>query len=119
MVKGGLGIRRMVDFNNSFLMKLGYLIFFFSISGSFVWVLRDRYKWIGMVRISIAKSGCSPLWRGISRVWDEVKQGLCWNLGKAKRWIFSLIGGFRMAILSLMMFGQGRWPWLALHPSYP
>ncbi|PPD76067.1 hypothetical protein GOBAR_DD27004 [Gossypium barbadense] len=32
-----------------------------------VLVLRDRYKWIGLVRISIAKNGCSPLWRGISR----------------------------------------------------
>lgn len=67
----------------------------------------------------VDKGGLGPLWRGTSRVRDEVKQGLCWNLGKAKRWIFSLIGGFRMVILSLIMFGQGRWPWLVFHPSYP
>lgn len=69
-VNGGLGIGRMSQNNEAFLMKLGWGIFTLP-NALWVKVLRSKYmrKKVGVPQ-PVAKSSDSPLWKGIFKVWD-------------------------------------------------
>lgn len=68
---GGLGIRRMSQNNEAFLMKLGWGILTLP-NALWVKVLRSKYmrEKVGVPQ-PVAKSGDSPLWKGICKVWDS------------------------------------------------
>ncbi|KAL4283374.1 hypothetical protein GQ457_16G024540 [Hibiscus cannabinus] len=76
---GGVGLRNMECQNQAFLLKLGHQLIS---NGDRLWVriLRAKYKWEGPLPCSIRRANCSRLWRGISVLWDEVYNSVCWNI---------------------------------------
>ncbi|KAL4384144.1 hypothetical protein GQ457_15G026400 [Hibiscus cannabinus] len=47
------------------------------------WVqaLRQKYRVQALCPLSIARNGCSPLWRALSNVWDSVRANVSWIVG--------------------------------------
>ncbi|GMJ13731.1 hypothetical protein like AT4G29090 [Hibiscus trionum] len=77
---GGLGLRRIHDFNIALVMKVGFSML--TNTGS-LWIklLRDKYRVFEALPYSIHRQNCTPLWRAIAQYWDVLKSGITWSLG--------------------------------------
>ncbi|KAK8519465.1 hypothetical protein V6N12_025503 [Hibiscus sabdariffa] len=43
-------------------------------------ILKYKYNWEDLLPCSIRKVKCSRLWRGISALWEEIYNSVCWNI---------------------------------------
>ncbi|KAE8676059.1 hypothetical protein F3Y22_tig00111634pilonHSYRG00065 [Hibiscus syriacus] len=79
-VNSGLGLRKLSVQNEAFLMKLVYKLV---VNSDQLWarVLRSKYKWVELIPESINRTRSSHVWKGISQVWNEVRQSFVWNIG--------------------------------------
>lgn len=70
--------------NEAFLMKLGWGIFTLP-NALWMKVLRSKYmiEEVGVPQ-PVAKSGDSPLWKGICKVWDSILKGIQWVIGNGR-----------------------------------
>ncbi|GMJ03912.1 hypothetical protein HRI_004060400 [Hibiscus trionum] len=77
---GGLGLRRIHDFNIALIMKVGFSIL--TNTGS-LWIklLREKYRVFEALPADIHRQNCTPLWRAITQSWDVLKSGIAWSLG--------------------------------------
>ncbi|PPD67016.1 hypothetical protein GOBAR_DD36105 [Gossypium barbadense] len=77
--KGGLRLKRVELQNQSFLMKVDFN--FVQKKGQ-LWaqVLGSKYKWEGHLPIILQSSNCSRLWKGVARVWSDVRDGIAFGL---------------------------------------
>ncbi|XP_057418459.1 uncharacterized protein LOC130712657 [Lotus japonicus] len=93
---GGLGLRRMYDFNKSLVMKLGWGLVS---NPDALWarVLRDKYS-CGSDAIPTVqrKSSESHVWRAIRSTWPDLEGNLRWRIGDGNtvrfwydKWVFS------------------------------
>ncbi|XP_039065453.1 uncharacterized protein LOC120210860 [Hibiscus syriacus] len=66
--------------NEAFLMKLAYKLV---VNSDQLWarVLRSKYKWVELIPESINRMRSSHVWKGISQVWNDVRQSFVWNIG--------------------------------------
>ncbi|XP_039002736.1 uncharacterized protein LOC120129249 [Hibiscus syriacus] len=94
---GGLGMKKLIDQNDTFLMKLAFKL---ATNSDHLWikVLRSKYRWRNDLPDSIDSKRSSHVWKGISHVWSVVRQSLVWNIGNGCRVDF-------WGILGLVMWG--------------
>ncbi|KAF7834787.1 putative ribonuclease H protein At1g65750 family [Senna tora] len=80
--QGGLGLRALEHYNQAFLMKMGWGIIIHKSNDLWAQVLRGKYA-CGNDIIPQVKSrmNSSNLWRGVSKVWHNVENNLCWRIG--------------------------------------
>ncbi|KAA3473888.1 Retrovirus-related Pol polyprotein LINE-1 [Gossypium australe] len=76
-LNGGLGIKRLQDPNNLFLLKLGFNLVT-NIEMFWVQELRNKYNFHRILPNDIQRSNCFYIWRSIANVWEDVKKGLTW-----------------------------------------
>ncbi|KAF7804601.1 putative ribonuclease H protein At1g65750 family [Senna tora] len=82
-MSGGLGLRNMKNVNATFMMKVGWRMISHK---EMLWcqVLRAKYKCgDGIIPTVTSKKGAnvSRLWRGVTKQWGSVLNGLEWRLG--------------------------------------
>lgn len=65
--KGGIGLRRLLSQNVSYLMKLAYC-FVTKVDALWVWVLRSKYKVLDVCPNRIVRTSCSFVWRSLAKV---------------------------------------------------
>ncbi|KAE8714290.1 hypothetical protein F3Y22_tig00110198pilonHSYRG00127 [Hibiscus syriacus] len=76
--------RNIMDTQNAaFLSKLGFNLIT-QRDKLWVKVLRTKYKCSKDIPESLDRRSCSRLWKGISLIWNDVKDGLTWNIGDGK-----------------------------------
>lgn len=87
VMTSGLGLRRLIPLNSSFLMKLVYQI----VVKKALWVrvMHSKYKMSDDCPISIDRANCSYVWRSLSKVWSQFKDRLCWSVrnGRSTRFL--------------------------------
>lgn len=76
----GLGMRRLVDQNKSFLLQLGLQLV---VNNEALWVrvLHTKYKMCEGCLESISPTACSSIWRSFSKVWSCLRENIYWSLG--------------------------------------
>ncbi|KAK7275172.1 hypothetical protein RIF29_16281 [Crotalaria pallida] len=86
---GGLGFRNLKAVNEAYMMKLAWSLIS---KPDVLWakVLSSKYKVNNALQVSPStNSNVSSLWRGISRAFPKVREGLMWNMangGTIKFW---------------------------------
>ncbi|KAE8704560.1 hypothetical protein F3Y22_tig00110450pilonHSYRG00693 [Hibiscus syriacus] len=75
MDHGGLGIRRICDFNLAFILKIAFSLVT-DTSALWVRLLRQKYKIYEICPDSVHRTTCTPLWRAISTAWNDLKANL-------------------------------------------
>ncbi|XP_057432959.1 uncharacterized protein LOC130725784 [Lotus japonicus] len=93
---GGLGLRRMYDFNKSLVMKLGWGLVS---NPDALWarVLRDKYSCGNETIRTVQRRSCeSHVWRAIRSTWSDLEGNLRWRIGDGSsvrfwydKWMFS------------------------------
>ncbi|KAH1106201.1 hypothetical protein J1N35_009969 [Gossypium stocksii] len=83
IMKGGLGLRKLVPNNISYLMKLVYQIVT-QLSELWVRVLRSKCKMVEVCPHSISRNACSYVWHLLAKVWEQFHHRLYWSLGNRK-----------------------------------
>jgi hypothetical protein len=77
---GGLSLKKSRDQNNAMLMKLAFGVLTRS-NELWVRVLRKKYREIQNGTLTIKKkSNRSHIWSGISRVWEQMLEGVLWKV---------------------------------------
>lgn len=96
VLNGGLEIRKNQDQNKLFLLKIGYNII---VNFDALWVRmpRNKYSIHRLILEVITQSNTSHLWQALTKVWDEVKDGLIWII---------LLEGW---LISGTMYGSEKW----------
>lgn len=86
--QGGIGFRRVYDFNRAMMMKLGWGLIE-QPDAFWVRVLREKYK-CGHNVLQMVNKTCNMLatWRGIVTIWNDVLNGIHWILGNGRRACF-------------------------------
>lgn len=79
-LEGGLGLKRLVPQNTSFLMKVAFQLVT-KLDTFWVLLLRAKYKMADICPVSIAKPSCSYVWRSIVKVWDRFRDRIRWRIG--------------------------------------
>ncbi|MBA0842316.1 hypothetical protein Goarm_002147, partial [Gossypium armourianum] len=79
MLNGGLAIRKLEDQNKLLLVNLGFNLFA-NTEKLCVHVLYNKYNVRGIIPKKIRQNSCSFIWRPITSVWNEIKQGLIWTI---------------------------------------
>ncbi|KAL4361551.1 hypothetical protein GQ457_04G008110 [Hibiscus cannabinus] len=75
----GLGFKDVYQRNRAFLMKISYQLVMV-IDNLWVRVLRAKYKIEEVLSISLHCKVCSRLWKGLSNIWDELKESISLNI---------------------------------------
>lgn len=81
--RGGLGLRSLVDQNKVFLLKLGFQILS-NTKSLWVQILKSKYRVVGIIPRSIARTNYSFVWRSLSKVWSEVISNVIWSIGDGR-----------------------------------
>ncbi|KAK9027975.1 hypothetical protein V6N11_067791 [Hibiscus sabdariffa] len=76
---GGLGLRDMHFHNNTLLMKLGFQLVC-DVDKLWVRILKEKYKWIGVLPLSIIRIDASRLWKGLSNLWRYICRSVSWQI---------------------------------------
>ncbi|KAK8503513.1 hypothetical protein V6N12_066200 [Hibiscus sabdariffa] len=107
------------------------IAFYLLVKGDQLWVrlLRAKYRWWNAHVSPTVQSRCTPLWRGVCRVWSDVAANISWNIGDGKGvrfWFDSWLGSIGPIVNSLlngrqlvyveasvsdMMDSDGQWRW--------
>ncbi|KAE8694956.1 DNA helicase INO80-like [Hibiscus syriacus] len=75
---GGIEIKRIYVQNEEFLMKMAFRLI---AEGSQLWArVLLKYKIKDLVPTELNRSSCSRLWKGLSVVWNNMRQNLVWTL---------------------------------------
>lgn len=77
---GGLGLRRMVTQNVSYLMKLAFS-FMTKVDALWVRVLCSKYKVMEVVPETIDRTSCSFVWRSLARIWSKFRDRIKLSVG--------------------------------------
>ncbi|KAK8369611.1 hypothetical protein V6Z12_A01G122200 [Gossypium hirsutum] len=80
---GGLGFKILSKQNDAFLMKIGFNLIQQS-NQRWIQVLRTKYKCVEKVPQTLHTNYVSRLWKGMSKVWETVRDGVIWNVGNGK-----------------------------------
>ncbi|KAE8666892.1 hypothetical protein F3Y22_tig00112487pilonHSYRG00023 [Hibiscus syriacus] len=125
----GLVFKILEKQNDAFLMKISFNLV---TCPNQLWaqVLRTKYRWKETVPQDIAKPSCTRLWKGISLVWENVRDSLVWSIGNDSSidfrrgpWLgdigaskdhFNIQERFRnlpKVTIDKMVNGQGEWKW--------
>ncbi|KAL4325793.1 hypothetical protein GQ457_11G032180 [Hibiscus cannabinus] len=75
---GVLGFRVFEAYNLTFIAKLGFQLIAEE-SKRWIQILRAKYKWEGVMPMSLEGCNSSRLWVGICKVWEYVRQGVIWR----------------------------------------
>ncbi|KAL4354845.1 hypothetical protein GQ457_06G011460 [Hibiscus cannabinus] len=77
--EGGLGFKDLYQQNKAFIMKIGFGLI---TNNSSLWVrvLKAKYKWEGVMPLSISWVSYSRFWSGVSAIWDELKECVTWDI---------------------------------------
>ncbi|KAL4282284.1 hypothetical protein GQ457_03G032640 [Hibiscus cannabinus] len=81
---GGLGFRRIYDFNLAFILKIGYALVT-QLDSFWICILRQKYKMNSLLPASLTRNNCSPLWRAIAKSWDILRDSIAWSIGNGTR----------------------------------
>ncbi|KAL4333466.1 hypothetical protein GQ457_07G012960 [Hibiscus cannabinus] len=131
---GGLGFKDLHVQNQTFLMKIGFLL----VSDDdrlWVCVLKSKYHWEGVMPLSIRRNGCSRLWTGLCNIWDDLKECIHWEiwdgrdtnfwydhwLGREDRLALSCLSSEapRPVCVADMVSVHGNWDWERLEAVLP
>ncbi|GMI75689.1 hypothetical protein HRI_001238200 [Hibiscus trionum] len=131
---GGMGFKDLSVQNNAFLMKVGFEILT-QPNKLWVRVIKEKYGWREKVPLSITRSRCSRLWKGLDTVWVEVRNSILWNVRNGEHTNFwydtwvdmegPLVARCTMPYMPLptpvarMVTGFGDWDWRQLEPILP
>ncbi|KAK8491030.1 hypothetical protein V6N11_049931 [Hibiscus sabdariffa] len=76
---GGLGMKDICQQNKAFLIKIGFQLV---ANPEKLWVriLRAKYGWTDVLPVELRRINTSRLWRGLSDVWEVVRDGICWHI---------------------------------------
>ncbi|GMI82239.1 hypothetical protein HRI_001893200 [Hibiscus trionum] len=77
---GGLGIRKIFDFNMAFVMKLSFALVT-ALDSFWVRILREKYRMREVCPSTIFQPNSTPLWKAIAAAWDDLKTSLAWSVG--------------------------------------
>ncbi|KAK8990579.1 hypothetical protein V6N11_009271 [Hibiscus sabdariffa] len=77
---GGLGIRRVYDFNVAFVFKIGFSLVS-DTDALWIRLLRQKYKVFETYPLSLHRPISTPLWRAISTAWEDIRASIAWSLG--------------------------------------
>ncbi|GMI80336.1 hypothetical protein HRI_001702900 [Hibiscus trionum] len=135
--KGCLGFKSLAIHNEAFLMKICFNLVR-STDQFWVQVLRSKYKWCTSVPLTISRPRCSHLWKGVSLVWEDVRNSLIWSVGDGHSVDFwrdmwlgevgalrdhvsdsSLRDGLPLVSVADMVADNGSWRWPAFQHLLP
>ncbi|GMI74428.1 hypothetical protein HRI_001112100 [Hibiscus trionum] len=81
---GGMGLKNLESQNSAFLMKVGFEILT-KPNKLWVRVVKEKYGWHEVVPLCIKRGNCSRLWQGLSRVWEDIRESVRWNIRNGER----------------------------------
>ncbi|KAE8674714.1 hypothetical protein F3Y22_tig00111721pilonHSYRG00154 [Hibiscus syriacus] len=61
-------------------MKVGYALIT-QCDSLWITLLWEKYKVSELCPLSIYRPKCSPLWRGLSLIWDDLRRNIAWTVG--------------------------------------
>lgn len=93
LLKGGLGLRRLVPQNTSYILKLAFS-FVTKLDALWVRTLQAKYKIMDTCPSTIDRLVCSYVWRSLVKVWSLFRERFYWQLGMGEQRIFCGMNGF-------------------------
>lgn len=79
LFKGGLGLKRLIPQNKSYLMKLAFQLVT-KVDALLVCVLRSKYKLVEIYPRSV----CSFVWHSLIKVWHLFCDNIYWSIGNGQ-----------------------------------
>lgn len=83
LMRGGIGLKKLVPQNTAFMMKLAYQVVT-KLDLLWVRILRSKYKLNEICPTKIDRQVCSFVWRSSSKVWPLFRDRISWSFGNGE-----------------------------------